>query len=445
MTANETAEGLGLKRPEQRRTALPVAKAIVLVSSGNFLEMYDFMVFGYYAGSIAKVFFPLQSSFASLMLAFMTFGAGYLMRPIGAVLLGAYVDKHGRRKGLVLTLSLMAIGTLAIALTPSYGQIGMAAPVLVVMARLVQGFSAGVEVGGVSVYLAEIAPPPRRAFYVAWQSASQQVAVVFAAALGLALNAFLSPDELDSWGWRLPFVIGCLLIPLLVMLRRQLEETDVFRAQAEPPTFRQVFGEIAQNSLLVLKGMMLVAMTTVFFYMITAYTPTFGSAVLKLKPEASFLVTLCVGATNFTLLPVMGAVSDRIGRLPLLVTASLLATVSAYPALWWLVHEPDFLKLLGAEIYFAIIFATYNAAMVPFLVEAMPGRVRTASFSLAFSLATGLLGGFTPAVATFLIHLTGNRAAPGAWLSAAALMSICGLIGLRHYRNAGRSMTYAHL
>jgi hypothetical protein len=141
----------------------------------------------------------------------------------------------------------------------------------------------------------------------------------------------------------------------------------------------------------------------------------------------------------------MGTVSDRIGRLPLLVTASLLAIVSAYPALWWLVQEPDFLKLLGVEIYFAIIFATYNAAMVPFLVEAMPGRVRTASFSLAFSLATGLLGGFTPAVATFLIHLTGNRAAPGAWLSAAALMSICGLIGLRRYRNAGRSIAHAQL
>ena len=444
MTAEEIAEGPGSGRGGQYhwRTSLPIAKTIVLVSSGNFLEMYDFMVFGYYAGSIAKVFFPLQSSFASLMLAFMTFGAGYLMRPIGAIVLGAYVDKHGRRKGLVLTLSLMAVGTLAIALTPGYHQIGLAAPVLVVIARLVQGISAGVEVGGASIYLAEIAPPHRRAFYVAWQSASQQVAVVFAALLGLALNAILSQTELDSWGWRVPFVVGCLLIPFLIVLRRLLEETEVFRKQVEPPTLRHVFRSMAQNGLLILNGMMIVAMTTVFFYMITAYTPTFGSNVLKLQPEASFLVTLCVGATNFLLLPIMGVVSDRSGRWPLLVTASLLAVVSGYPALWWLVQAPDFSKLLAIEIYFAVIFATYNAAMVPFLAEVVPGRVRTASFSLSYSLATGLLGGFTPAVATLLIHMTANRAIPGAWLSAAAFLSICGLIGLRHHRNAGCSMAH---
>ena len=444
MTAEETADRLERQRRRQGTgsTSLSITKAIMFVSSGNFLEMYDFMVFGYYASSIAKAFFPLQSSFASLMLAFMTFGAGYLMRPIGAIVLGAYVDKHGRRKGLVLTLSLMAVGTLGIALTPSYSQIGLTAPVLVVMARLVQGVSAGVEVGGVSIYLAEIAPPHRRAFYVAWQSASQQVAVVFAAVLGLALNAFLSQTEMVNWGWRVPFVIGCLLIPFLLVLRRQLEETEVFRKQAEPPTFHYIFKYMAQNGLLILNGMMIVAMTTVFFYMITAYTPTFGSNVLKLKPQASFLVTLCVGATNFMLLPIMGTVSDRIGRWPLLIAASLLAVVSGYPALWWLVQAPDFPKLLAVEIYFAIIFATYNAAMVPFLAEVVPGQVRTASFSLSYSLATGLLGGFTPAVATFLIHMTGNRAIPGAWLSAAAFLSICGLIALRHYRNAGCSMMH---
>src|SRR6058998_2617418 len=181
--------------------------AVVRVSLGNFLEMYDFMVFGYYAAAIGRAFFPTQNEYASLMLSFMTFGTGYLMRPLGAVVLGAYIDHHGRRKGLLLTLSLMAIGTLSIGLMPGYETIGMFAPLLVVAGRLVQGLSAGVEVGGVSVYLAEIATPGRKGFFVSWQSASQQVAVIFADFIGIALTYSLSADRLARWGWRIPMLL----------------------------------------------------------------------------------------------------------------------------------------------------------------------------------------------------------------------------------------------
>ena len=161
------------------------ARTVFRVTSGNFLEMYDFMVFGYYASAIAETFFPTQSPFASLMLTLMTFGAGFLMRPLGAIVLGAYIDHHGRRRGLLITLGLMALGTLTIACTPSYHSIGMAAPLLILAGRLLQGFSAGVELGGVSVYLSEIAPKDRKGFYVSWQSGSQQIAVIFAALLGV--------------------------------------------------------------------------------------------------------------------------------------------------------------------------------------------------------------------------------------------------------------------
>src|SRR5437016_7967103 len=166
--------------------------AVVRVAIGNFLEMYAFMVFGYYAAAIGRAFFPTQNEYASLMLSFMTFGTGYLMRPLGAIVLGAYIDHHGRRKGLLVTLALMAVGTLSIAILPGYVAIGLAAPLLVLAGRLLQGFSAGVELGGVSVYLSEIATPGRKGFYVAWQSASQQVAVMFAAVLGLVLTLTLS-------------------------------------------------------------------------------------------------------------------------------------------------------------------------------------------------------------------------------------------------------------
>ena len=163
--------------------------AVIRVASGNFLEMYDFMVFGYYAGAIGRAFFPAGSAFASLMLAFATFGAGFLMRPLGAIVLGTYADRRGRRAGLLLTLALMGVGILLTACTPGYATLGLVAPLLVLLGRLLQGFSAGMELGGVSVYLAEIATPGHRGFYVSWQSASQQVAVMFAALVGLALHS----------------------------------------------------------------------------------------------------------------------------------------------------------------------------------------------------------------------------------------------------------------
>src|SRR5947209_12232461 len=178
--------------------------AVVRVSLGNFLEMYDFMVFGYYAAAIGRAFFPTQNEYASLMLSLMTFGTGYLMRPLGAIVLGAYIDHHGRRKGLLLTLSLMAVGTLSIGIMPGYESIGLFAPLLVVVGRLVQGLSAGVEVGGVSVYLFEIATPGHKGFYVSWQAASQQVAVMFAAVLGLGLTLRLSGDQMTHCGWHVP-------------------------------------------------------------------------------------------------------------------------------------------------------------------------------------------------------------------------------------------------
>ncbi|SAK87523.1 major facilitator transporter [Caballeronia arationis] len=205
--------------------------AVLRVTSGNFLEQFDFFLFGFYATYISKVFFPASSEFASLMLTFAVFGAGFLMRPLGAIVLGAYIDEVGRRKGLIVTLSIMASGTILIACVPGYATIGMLAPGLVLLGRLLQGFSAGAELGGVSVYLAEMATPGRKGFYTSWQSASQQVAIVVAAALGYALNSWMTADEIGAWGWRIPFVIGCAIIPFLFFLRRSLQETDEFKAR----------------------------------------------------------------------------------------------------------------------------------------------------------------------------------------------------------------------
>ena len=399
--------------------------SVIRVSSGNFLEMYDFMVFGYYASAIGRAFFPSGNSYLSLMLSLMTFGAGFLMRPLGAIILGAYTDKHGRRAGLLLTLSLMSVGIFSIACMPGYATIGLLAPLLVLIGRLLQGFSAGMELGGVSVYLSEIATPGHKGFYVSWQSGSQQVAVMFAALVGVVLSSALPPENMALWGWRVPLLLGCVIIPFLFKLRRSLQETDEFVARKHRPSTSEILRSLMANWRIVVIGIMMVTMTTVSFYMITAYTPTFGNSVLRLASIDGLIVTLCVGASNLFWLPVMGALSDRIGRRPLLFICTVLMLLTAYPAMLWLVREPSFSRLLAVELGLSFIYASYNGAMVVFLTEIMPVDVRTTGFALAYSLATAIFGGFTPAISTYLIHVTGNRAIPGLWLSFAAA---CGLL-----------------
>lgn len=414
---------MSAERPPAPRSK---AMSVVRVASGNFLEMYDFMVFGYYAGAIGQAFFPNseQNEFLSLMLALMTFGAGFLMRPLGAIVLGAYIDHHGRRAGLLLTLGLMSLGTLSIAVTPGYATIGLLAPALVVIGRLLQGLSAGVELGGVSVYLSEIATPGHKGFYVSWQSGSQQVAVMFAALLGVILAGQLPPAAMNEWGWRVPLLVGCLIIPFLFYIRSSLEETEAFLARRHRPGPAEILRSVAANWPIVLIGTMLATMTTVSFYLITAYTPTFGRNELHLSATASLVVTLCVGFSNLVWLPLSGALSDRIGRRPILLATTTLMLLTAYPAMSWLVGAPSFERLLAVELWLSFLYGSYNGAMVVYLTEIMPVEVRTSGFSLAYSLATAVFGGFTPAIATWLIHETGNRAMPGMWVSAAALLGL---------------------
>jgi MFS family permease len=402
--------------PQQRREKF---KTVFRVASGNFLEMYDFMIFGYFSAAIGRAYFPSSSEFASLMFSMTTFAVGFMMRPLGAIFLGAYIDHMGRRKGLLVTLLLMSVGTLTIAMVPGYASIGLFAPIVVVLGRLCQGFSAGVELGGVSVYLSEIATPGRKGFYVSWQSASQQVAVVFAGVLGYALSSLMPPEALDAWGWRIPLIVGCLIIPFIYMIRRTLQETEEFAARKHHPTSAEIYRSMLLHWRILLTGVAMVLMTTVSFYTITAYTPTFGKSILKLSQSDALLVTLCVGISNLIWLPLMGALSDRVGRRPLLLSFAGIAVLTAYPAMAWLVEQPSFVKLLCVELWLSFIYAGYNGAMVVYLTEIVPVAVRTAGFSLAYSLAT-TIGGSTPVIVTYLIHETGNRAMPGAWLSLAA-------------------------
>lgn len=414
-------------------------RAILRVTSGNFLEQFDFFLFGFYATHIAQTFFPASSDFASLMMTFAVFGAGFLMRPLGAILLGGYIDKVGRRRGLIITLSIMATGTFLIALVPGYATIGLWAPLLVLVGRLLQGFSAGAELGGVSVYLAEIATPGRRGFYTSWQSGSQQVAIVVAAALGFVLNAWLSETELAAWGWRIPFLMGCIIVPFIFFLRRHLQETEAFANRKQRPTLKTVVTTLYANRGAVIAGMLMVAMTTTAFYLITVYAPTFGKKVLMLSASDSLLVTLLVAVSNFIWLPIGGALSDKFGRKTVLMTMTILTIATAWPALSMLAQSPSFSHMLMVLLWLSFLYGMYNGAMVPALTEIMPAEVRVAGFSLAYSLATALFGGFTPAVSTALIHYTGDKAAPGYWLSFAAFCALCATLWLYRRRSEHRT------
>ena len=409
--------------------------AVLRVTSGNFLEMFDFFLFGFYATYISKTFFPASSEFASLMLTFGTFGAGFLMRPLGAILLGAYIDRVGRRKGLIVTLALMALGTVLIAFVPGYATIGRLAPLLVLIGRLFQGFSAGVELGGVSVYLSEMATLGHKGFYVSWQSASQQIAIMVAAAIGYELNVLMAPGLNSRLGLANP------LLRRLHDFAPYLFHTSFapgnrgFLARKHRPDAREIFRSMVENWVIVIAGMMLVVMTTTSFYLITVYTPTFGKSVLKLSSTDSLIVTFSVGVSNFFWLPVMGTLSDRIGRRPILIAFTILTLLTVYPSLSWLVSAPTFPKMLMVELWLSFLYGSYNGAMVVALTEVMPVNVRTAGFSLAYSLATALFGGFTPAVSTWLIKLTGDKGAPGFWMMFAAACGLTGTLILYWRRN----------
>ena len=415
-----------------------MAARVARVICGNFLEMFDFFVYGFYASIIAKVLFPAGDEYFSLMLSWVTFGVGFLMRPLGAVILGAFADKHGRRAGLLLSLALMSAGVVCIGFVPSYASIGPIAPIIVLIGRLLQGFSAGAESGTVSVYLSEIAPVGRKGLFASLQTWSQQVAVIFAATIGIVLRLNLTPQQMTDWGWRVPFIIGSLLIPFLLIMRRSIEETEEFKARRRHPDLAEIWRTLWVNWRLVGTAMMMITLTAVMFYLITAYMAGFGSEVLHLSQIDSFLATICTGLANLIWIPIMGSLSDRVGRAPILMAAAATIAVVSYPCMEWLVAEPSLTRLLMVEMFLGSLYGMWQGVLIISIVEIMPAEVRAAGWSVAYSLTYAIFGGFTPALVTWLIHETGDKGMPGAALVPAAVIGLIGTILARKHLSAAR-------
>jgi MFS transporter, MHS family, proline/betaine transporter len=402
-------------------------RAVIAASIGNALEWFDFVVYGFFAVTMAKLFFPTENETVSLLLALATFGVTFVMRPLGAIVLGSYADRHGRKAALTLAITLMMAGTAIIAITPTYSSIGLFAPLLVVAARMIQGFSAGGEFGSATAFLAE-QNPERRGFFASWQFASQGLTTILATAVGATLASTLSADQMEAWGWRMPFFFGLLIGPVAYYIRRNIDETMEFQSTpgSEAPLRETLSG--SKTRLLVAFGT--VVLTTVAMYTIL-FMPTYATRQLGLPASGSFMAILLTGAIQVMLIPVVGALSDRYGRLPISFVAAAAILLTICPMFAWLAAVPTLQTLLMVQAIIGVLLAGYMGAVPALMSELFPTRLRTTGLSISYSFGVAIFGGFAPFINAWMIEVTGSKLAPSFYLMFAAAISLVALIAAR--------------
>lgn len=399
---------------------------------GNMLELYDFAVYGFFATVLARVFFPAGDELTSILLAVGTFGVGFFMRPLGALVIGSYIDRAGRKAGLTLTILLMGISTAMIGLCPSYAQIGIAAPLIIVAARLIQGFSLGGEVSGAIAYLVEQAPADKRGFYGSWQQTGQSFAGILASFTGWALGTWLSPQDLSSWGWRIPFLIGLLIVPVGFYLRAKLSETPEFASylasgtQAKSPLSET----LRSHRRHIIGGLGAVIVGTAAVYVFFIYMPTYAIRELKIAPPTAFLANGLGYVVMLVLTPLTGIWSDRVGAKPLVIFSTVALGISTLPLLAWLNAEPSLTRLIIIQLVLAVFLSFFTGPMPTMLAKLFPTRVRSTGVAVAYNTSVTIFGGFAPFIATWLTAQTGNPLAPGYYVVAAAVVSLIALLSI---------------
>jgi MHS family proline/betaine transporter-like MFS transporter len=396
-------------------------RVIVAASIGNALEWYDVIVYGFFAATISKLFFPSVDETVSLLLALGTFAVAYVVRPLGALVLGAYADRVGRKAALMLSIRLMMLGTLLIAIMPPYAQIGVIAPILILVARLVQGFSAGGEFGSATAFLVEHAPE-RRGFMASWQFASQGLSTLLASAFGTVLTATLSDAQLESWGWRIPFLFGLLIGPVGYYIRRYVDESGEFvqAAGAERAPVQDTF-RTQKGRMLVAIGAL--AVSTAISYLIT-YMPTFAMKELGLPASTGFAATLVSGIVLTVMTPVVGHLSDRFGRVRIMLLFAALILVLVYPSFAFLVAYPGFAVILAVMFVVGALKAGYFAPLPAMMADLFPVTNRATGMSVSYNIGVMTFGGTTPLVIVWLVDATGDKLAVTYYLMALAVLSL---------------------
>ena len=402
--------------------APPRAMHVAAVTAGNALEFYDFLTYAFFAAQIGRTFFPSADASTSLLASLATFGAGFLMRPVGALVIGRIGDRAGRKPAMLLTFMLMGAAMIGLALTPSYRMIGVAAPVIAVLFRLVQGFALGGEVGPNTAYLVEAAPPHRRGLYVSFQFMSQDAAVLVAGLIGFVLASNLSDAQLDAWGWRAAFLAGAAIVPFGLVLRRQLAETLPQHAEAasRQPAMTPGLWRIA------VLGFVMLASGTVVSYLET-YLTTYATATLHMATRIGFLATITVGLVSMIFDPIGGWLSDRFGRRPLMIAPRVLLLLVTVPGFWWVSTDRTAEALIGLVAAMSVGHATVTAAVLAATAESMPARIRAGSTGLTYALAISVFGGSTQFLVAWLTKATSSPLAPAWYMTAAA---VCGPIAM---------------
>jgi MHS family proline/betaine transporter-like MFS transporter len=414
--------------------ALPRAnrRAIVAATIGNAFEWYDFIVFGFLSVIIARQFFPSSNPTVSMLLTTATFGSAFLMRPIGGILLGIYADRAGRKAALSLVILLMTVSSAMMALTPSYATLGIAAPIIVVLARLLQGLSAGGEFGSATAMLIEYAPAHRRGFYGSWQNFGQFVAAVTAALMGALVTRGLSASSLNAWGWRVPFLFGMLIGPVGFYIRTRLHEPpagddDEARATLAGQAASTLATVWRDHQVALWIAFGLVVSSSVAQYVLNVYLPVYAVRQLKLPVSAPFIVLMLTGTLRMILIPLFGLLSDRIGRKPVMGASMALYVLCIYPLFVWLVAAPSLSRLLGTEVVFAVLMAAALGPASTALAELFPAQVRATGLSISYNVATTLFGGFSPFLVTWLISATGDKLMPAYFVTAAMIVGLVAL------------------
>ena len=415
-------------RPAQPRGQ---ARTIVACSIGNALEMYDFTVYSFFSLLIGKLFFPVDSAYGSLLLAVGTFGIGFVMRPLGALVIGSFADRRGRKAALTLTISLMVVGTLCIALAPTYATAGIAGTLILVFGRMLQGFSLGGEIGAATTMLMESGSFSGRGVRIGWQGASQGCAAVLGALIGAVIYASFSPTVLASWGWRLPFLVGLLIAPVGLYIRTHLDETMDSEAMASRP-LATLFSEHGSK---IVRGVLSIAAATVGMYLVVFFMPTYLVRVLHLPPSLSMLAGCVAGGTMTVMCLVSGLIADRtVLRKPIALASVILTTLLIYPALWAMNMHPSIPLALSMIAMVTAASSFGSTPLLLLLMEMFPANVRASGLSVTYAIGVALFGGSAQFIVTWLLAKTGNPMTLPLYMVAAGIVTICAIASLPESR-----------